>query len=207
MTRTILPGAEISGLQSSIPAHLHFQPPNNVGWHNNRETGIAIYFILKKTKDKTQKTLYSLSTQSILCKFFSLVPYMILTGILQDSVLHMPNLHVQNSVQVMEQNLHPHLSKWCVELHNIEFFLQIWGSERTRNCQNTATMIPLDTDHIHQSVNTHWVWRKGQQHSSSPLVNISLKCKLENILIDGLFYSYFHHSRSAWSGIFHCQNR
>lgn len=54
--------------------------------------------------------------------------------------------------------MHTYLSKGCVELHHIIFFVHICGSEGTCHCQQTATVVPLDTDNIHQSVDIYWVW-------------------------------------------------
>lgn len=69
----------------------------------------------------------------------------------------------------MEQN-QPHLSKRCVELNHIDFFIHIWGSEGTCHRQHATTMVPLNTHYIHQSVYTHWACRRNKQHSSVNLV-------------------------------------
>lgn len=56
-----------------------------------------------------------------------------------------------------------YLSKRCIEVYNIDFRLQIGGFEWTCHSKNTTAMIPLDTNHIHLCVNTHWVWRRAKQ--------------------------------------------
>lgn len=64
--------------------------------------------------------------------------------------------YIEQQNPILYQSHNAHLSKRSVELHHIELFLHC-TSKGTGHCQHTATVVPLDTDHIHQSINAHWV--------------------------------------------------
>lgn len=58
-----------------------------------------------------------------------------------------------------------HISKWCVEVNNIYFFLSTTASASCYS-QNTATMIPLDTCHMpHSRLNNHRIYTQNVDNS------------------------------------------
>lgn len=50
-----------------------------------------------------------------------------------------------------------HLSEWGVELHHVDLLLH--APQGACHSQHAATLVPLDTGHVHQCVYEHWAWR------------------------------------------------